>query len=132
VLIAFAPAGVVELTIVRGMRRYTAHTVTSPVQLRRALADTRAAQVAITRQELELGLSGVAMPVFGPGGVAVASIELTVRNMTNGLPLALSAVYIAARSLSRELGGYSRPEHSERAGRAFAGPVTWEPMAASG
>jgi hypothetical protein len=88
--------------------------------------------VAITRQELELGLSGVAMPVFGPGGVAVASIELTVRDMTNGLPLALSAVYIAARSLSRELGGYIWPEHSERAGRAFAEPVAWEPMAASG
>ena len=52
-LLAFSPSGVVEMTIMRGLRPYTAHTVTSPDRFRRALTVTRLTRVAVTRFELE-------------------------------------------------------------------------------
>ncbi len=107
-LLAFAPPGVVDMTIMRGLRPYTAHTVTSPDRFRRALAVTRLTRVAVTRFELEPGACGVAMPVFGPGGEVVAAIELTVRDLGAALQPVLAALTIAARSLSRELAGQSR------------------------
>ncbi|MGI5133126.1 IclR family transcriptional regulator [Pseudonocardia sp. CA-107938] len=104
-LLAFAPTGVVEMTIMRGLRQYTRHTVTSPDRFRRALAVTRLTRVAVTRCELEAGTCGVAMPVFGAGGEVVAAIELTVRDLGADLQPVMAALQIASRSLSRELAG---------------------------
>ena len=75
------PDGTVEMAIMRGLRPYTPHTVTSPDRFRRALAVTRLTRVAVTRRELEPAVCGVAMPVFGPGGDVVAAIELAVRDL---------------------------------------------------
>ena len=80
-LLAFSPARTVEMTIMRGLRPYTTHTITSPDRFRRALAVTRLTRVAVTRWELEAGVCGVAMPVFGPGGEVVAAIELAVHDL---------------------------------------------------
>ena len=110
VLLAFAPSRTVEMTIIRGLRPYTAHTVTSPDRFRRALAVTRLTRVAVTRWELEAGMCGVAMPVFGPGGEVVAAIELAVRDLGNNLQPILGALTIATRSLSRELTGAAQYE----------------------
>ena len=74
----------IEMTILRGLRPYTQHTVTSPDRFRRALAVTRLSRVAVTRWELEAGVCGVAMPVFGPGGEVVAAIELAVGDLRAG------------------------------------------------
>ncbi len=43
------------------------------------------------------------MPVFGPGGVVVAALELRVRDLRSDLRLMQPALVVAARSLSREL-----------------------------
>jgi DNA-binding IclR family transcriptional regulator len=104
-LLAFGPAGAVEMTITRGLRPYTPYTVTSPDRLRRALAVTRLTRVAVTRWELEVGTAGVAMPVFGAGGDVVAAIELTIRGLGRELQPVMPALSVAARSLSRELAG---------------------------
>jgi DNA-binding IclR family transcriptional regulator len=104
-LLAFSPPNTVELVIARGLRPYTAHTVTVADRLRRALAATRLTQVAVTRWELEAGVSTVAMPVFGPGGLVVAAIELTLRDLGSELVAVLPALRVAVRSLSRELSG---------------------------
>ena len=93
------------MTIMRGLRPYTAHTVTSPDRFRRALAVTRLTRVAVTRFELEAGACGVAVPVFGPGGNAAAAIELTVRDLGASMQTMLAVLTIAARSLTRELAG---------------------------
>jgi len=87
----------------RGLRPYTTHTVTSPDRFRRALAVTRLTRVAVTRWELEAGVCGVAMPVFGPGGDVVAAIELAVTDLGHELQPIMAALAIASRSLSREL-----------------------------
>ena len=104
-LLAFSSARAVEMTIMRGLRPYTAQTITSPDRFRRALAVTRLTRVAITRGELECGVSGVAMPVFGPGGEVVAAIELAVGDLGHELQPSMAALSIASRSLSRELAG---------------------------
>ena len=59
----------------------------------------------MTRWEFEHGVSGVAMPVFGPGGHVVAAVELSVPDLGAGLHSVLAGLTLAARSLSRELAG---------------------------
>jgi DNA-binding IclR family transcriptional regulator len=102
-LLAFSPPRTIEMTILQGLRPYTEHTVTSPDRFRRALAVTRLTRVAATRWELEPGVCGVAMPVFGPGGEVIAAIELAVPDLGHQLQPVLAALAIASRSLSREL-----------------------------
>ena len=120
VLLAFSPSRTVEMTIIRGLRPYTAHTVTSPDRFRRALAVTRLTRVAVTRWELEAGVCGVAMPVFGPGGEVVAAIELAVRDLGRDLQPIMGALAIATRSLSRELTGAARHQSIPERVRAHA------------
>ena len=107
-LLAFAPTSTVEMTIMRGLRSYTPHTVTAPDRFRRALAVVRLTRVAVTRFELEATACGVAVPVFGPGGDVVAAIELTLADLGRDLQPSMAALSIAARSLSRELAGTQR------------------------
>ena len=126
-LLAFAPASTVELTILRGLRPYTAHTVTSPDRFRRALAVARLTRVAVTRWELEPGVCGVAMPVFGPGGDIAAAIELSVRDLGQKLQPIVAALSIAARSLSRELSGGALPA-DQAPGPAPAGSAAPRPL----
>nr|WP_275404075.1 IclR family transcriptional regulator C-terminal domain-containing protein [Pseudonocardia acidicola] len=106
-LLAFSPTSTVEMTIMRGLRPYTPHTVTSPDRFRRALATTRLTRVAVTR--CEPNTAEVAMPVFGPGGEVVAALELAVHDLGTELQPVMVALSIAARSLSRELAGPARP-----------------------
>jgi DNA-binding IclR family transcriptional regulator len=102
-LLAFGDPELIEATLQRGLRPYTAHTITSPDRFRRTLAVSRLSRVAVSRWEFEPYASGVAMPVFGPGGDAVAAIELTVRDLGRELQTAMAALSVASRSLSREL-----------------------------
>ncbi len=108
-LLAFSPARTVELTIMRGLRAYTSHTITSPDRFRRALGVTRLIRVAVTRFELETELCGVGMPVFGPGGEVVAAIEVAVRDLHRELHGVVGTLAIATRSLTRELAGHVVP-----------------------
>jgi hypothetical protein len=114
---AFCPFAV-EMTIRRGLRPHTPHTVTSPDLFRRALAVTRLTRVAVTRGEFKVRACVVAVPVFGPGGELVASIELTVRDLSKELQAVRAALVIASHSLSPELSGDARPSGPARSDRA--------------
>ena len=107
-LLAFSRPEVVEAALARGLRPYTAHTVTAPDRLRRVLAVTRLTRVAVARWELEVGVSGVAMPVFGPGGDVVAAIELVVTDLAGDRQRVTTALSVASRSLTRELATAAR------------------------
>ena len=133
VLLAYSSPHVVELTILRGLRAYTPHTVTSPERLRRALGVTRLSRVAITRWELEAELCGIAMPVFGPGGDVVAAVELAVGDPGRDLQSAMAALVIATRSLSRELAGQPRAASVLPHQRSLTDPVAArDPVTARG
>jgi DNA-binding IclR family transcriptional regulator len=101
-LLAFSPSDTLDRVIVNGLKCYTPNTVTDPERLRQCLASIRLTRVAVSRWELQPGVSGVAVPVFGSGGMAVAALELTVPNLRADLQLASSVLTIAARGLSRE------------------------------
>jgi DNA-binding IclR family transcriptional regulator len=111
-LLAFSGPQVVDAVLGAGLRPYTPHTITSPERLRRALTVTRLTRVAVTRWEFEMGVSGVAMPVFGPGGDVVAAIELAVTDLGHDLQPVTAALSVASRSLSRELATEPRPRIS--------------------
>ncbi len=93
-------------------RPYTRQTITAPDRFRRALTVTRLTRVAVTRWEFERGVSGVAMPVFGPGGDVVAAIELAAADLGHELPPMTAALAVASRSLSRELATEPRRIHA--------------------
>jgi DNA-binding IclR family transcriptional regulator len=114
-LLAFAGTEVVEATLARGLRPYTPQTITAPDRFRRALGVVRVTRMAVTRCELEPGVGGVAMPVFGPGGAVVAAIELTVPEAGRELRSVGAALAVASRSLSRELAADVRAAPEDRA-----------------
>jgi DNA-binding IclR family transcriptional regulator len=102
-LLAFSPSATLDSVIGRGLKGYTPSTLTDPERLRQCLATIRLTRVAISRWEHEPGVSTVAVPVFGSGGLAVAALELTVPNLRSDLHMASSVLTVAARGLSREL-----------------------------
>lgn len=102
-LLAFSPAELLDCLIARGLACYTPRTLTDPEELRRSLAVTRLTRFAVCRCEFERGVSAVAVPVFGAGGIVAAALELTVRDLRADQHLAQSVLTVAARGLSREL-----------------------------
>jgi DNA-binding IclR family transcriptional regulator len=102
-LLAFSPPEVVNRVMADGLERYTPDTLADPERLRRSLEVTRLTGVAISRWELERGVSAVAVPVFGAGGIVAAALELTVPKLSTDLRMAHSVLTVAARGLSREL-----------------------------
>jgi DNA-binding IclR family transcriptional regulator len=101
-ILAFAPSATV-CGVAQNLTAFTPRTVNTPDRLRRALEIARLARTAVARAELSPGQSDVAVPVFGCGGVAVAALELEVRNLATELEVARVALAVAARGLSRQL-----------------------------
>ena len=102
-LLAFSAPNVVNDVIENGLGQYTPFTVVTAAALQRELKICRMTQVAMTRQELNLNTSAVAVPVFTGGGQIIGAIELTTSGAGYQLHLLQSAVLVAARGLSREL-----------------------------
>jgi IclR family acetate operon transcriptional repressor len=59
------------------LEQVTERTLTSVADLERDLEQARARGFAITQDELELGLSGMAAPVFGPDATLVATVGIS-------------------------------------------------------
>jgi DNA-binding IclR family transcriptional regulator len=103
VLLAFAPADVVDTFLARKLRAYTPHTITDSDRFRWSLKLARAHRMAVSHGELQLNHTAVAAPVFGVGGHVVASLEVMVDDIATNLNAARPALVVAAGSLSREL-----------------------------
>jgi DNA-binding IclR family transcriptional regulator len=101
-LLAFSPRETVA-SVEQKLAAYTECTLTSPDQLRRALHFVRRARRAVSRGELFPGNMAVAVPVFGPGGVVAAALELEVREFRVDSATCTAALTVAARGLSWEL-----------------------------
>src|SRR3954471_2379182 len=65
------------LPVPDGLEQLTEDTVTDPAQLRRDGVGARERGWTATRDELEVGLSGVAVPVSGPRGELVAALGIS-------------------------------------------------------
>ncbi|SDW62113.1 DNA-binding transcriptional regulator, IclR family [Amycolatopsis xylanica] len=102
VILAFSGAELFSQVVAEGLARCTPHTITLPGVLAETLEQVRQNQVAFSLEEMTMGASSVAAPIFGPEGTLVAALALVVRSSTNVRPL-VAAVRTAALGVTREL-----------------------------
>jgi DNA-binding IclR family transcriptional regulator len=103
VLLAHAPPQLLDDLLERGLERFTAHTVVAPKHLRRVLSDVRRTGVAYARDELTLGTTTVAAPVFDALDSVVAALGVVVRSSASDARRLAPAVRCATISISRQL-----------------------------
>jgi len=77
VILAFGPAPVRERLLGTQREQVTPHTITARAELESQLDAARAAGVAHTYEELEVGLDAIAAPVFGADGDVVAALDVS-------------------------------------------------------
>ena len=103
-LLAFAPSQVVRMVLTPALQAYTTATLTTPEQLHRALQCVRLHGMATSCGELQAGHCGVAVPVPGPCGTAIAAVGVDVADLEPAtLGRVVPALVLAARGLAREL-----------------------------
>ena len=96
-----------------GLPRYTARTLTCPVELEHDLQKARTHGYAVTDGELAPGSSALAVPVFDVQRRAVAAVEVDVVHQgRHAVELALPALLVAARCLRREVAPANRLERT--------------------
>jgi DNA-binding IclR family transcriptional regulator len=107
-LLAWLPDGEVDRIIqTRGLTAYTPKTISSPVALKAELAQVRKLGYAVSIEENEPGVCGIAAPVFDHLGHVVAAANLggTVLQIKKGdVQLLGETVARAAAEMSRRLG----------------------------
>ena len=102
VLLAYAPAELVDEVIKRGLTRYTPYTIVAPGHLQRNLAEIRRTGVGIAHEEMSVGRVSVAAALFDASDRAVAAMSIVVPTSVD--PQRLSpAVRTAALCASRRL-----------------------------
>jgi DNA-binding IclR family transcriptional regulator len=102
-LLAFAPKVVQEAVLAGSLRALTPATITDPRVLRDALTEARRLGYAWTRDEMTIGATSVAAPVFGADGEAVASLSLVVATQGADIGRLALPLRIAALGLSRRV-----------------------------
>ena len=103
VLLAHAPARLVENVLTRGLPKVARGTITDPQQLTRVLAEVRATGYCISRDEMTDGASSVAAPITGPSGAVIAAVSVVVPSGGVNLHLLVPAVRVTAAGISRAL-----------------------------
>ncbi len=109
VLLAHAGEQLFEEVCAAGLRRHTAHTVVSPGQLRRELAEIRRTGVGYAGEEMSPGSRSVAAPVLDGVGRAVAALAVVQRSDRGEVQQLAAAVRTTAISISRVLQELTRP-----------------------
>lgn len=104
VLLAYAGPEVLAEVLAANPRKYLPGTMTTEDELRRRLADVRAAGLALTRDEMTAGASSVAAPVRNDSGEVVAALSIIVPSDAPVDPRYELAVRLAANGISRDLG----------------------------
>jgi DNA-binding IclR family transcriptional regulator len=103
VLLAHAPAGVLEQVVAAGPRAYTSATLTTLPALRTALADIRAKGVAVAPGHIHLESRGIAVPVHGPDGSVYAAMGAVIPNDGASDPAVIETLRVAAAGVTRAL-----------------------------
>jgi IclR family transcriptional regulator, KDG regulon repressor len=124
VLLAHAPAAVVEQVIAAGLPAFTPHTITEPAALHAHLADVRRHGYALNLEESELGLVSVAAPVRDHSGTVVAGPSVagpSQRLAAAALPGLIARTVETAEEVSRRMGYRQGDESLEGTLAAGAG-----------
>jgi IclR family acetate operon transcriptional repressor len=67
----------VDQILARGLKAFTEHTVTDPGELQKELEQIRQQGYGIAEEELEMGLSAVAAPIWSREGQVAATISIS-------------------------------------------------------
>ncbi len=105
-ILAFLPEAEIEQYLRRKLERYTPRTIGDPRKLRRHLAEIRGKGYAESWEEVYSGAVGVAAPIFGFDGYAVASLAVAgpIHRMTSQRVSGLAQIVTAAgKDVSRRL-----------------------------
>ena len=101
-LLAFTP-GALCAVATESLDARTAHTVVSPAELQRQLAEIRRTRIAIDREECAPGISSVACPIFGSDGVPIGAVSAIGRSDCFDIDAAEQTVRTAALNLNQHL-----------------------------
>lgn len=115
-LLAFASSDVLD-NVFRKLKQHTPHTITERKALQRELLRVRNTGYALNRGEWRESVGGVAAPIFGPSGRAVAAIGISgpvERLSVSGLREFAPHVIAAAEDISRALGGVAMARRVRR------------------
>lgn len=122
-ILAYSPPSVRDRILGRRLEASTPHTITDRKEIEAQLDAVRIAGVAVTYEELELGLDAVAAPVFGPAGEVVAALDVSgpsLRLRADGQTELVHLVREGAADLSHRLGfragGVKADRHSALTG----------------
>ena len=77
VLLAHLPDSRRDHILSRPLRHFTEHTIVDPASLRAQLQAIRAEGYGYSLEELEIGLNGVAAPVYSNGGTVVTVVSVS-------------------------------------------------------
>jgi DNA-binding IclR family transcriptional regulator len=114
VILAFSEPELLESVLQDGLRRCTRYTITSPERLNEAVNHVRQTHLGFSVEEMTLGASSVAAPIFAANRALSASLAIVVRSSTDLSRLA-PAVRAAALGVTRTLTGMRTPvEYPER------------------
>ncbi|MFD8497474.1 IclR family transcriptional regulator [Amycolatopsis sp. NPDC059657] len=102
IILAFSEPRLLADVVADGLARCTRHTITLPGVLAETIAQVRETRLAYSLEEMTVGASSVAAPIFGADGTLVASLALVVRSSANVQALA-AAVRTAALGVTRQL-----------------------------
>jgi IclR family transcriptional regulator, acetate operon repressor len=94
------------------LERYTEHTLADRRRLEAELSDVRLRGYATTVDELEIGLTAVAAPVYNMDGAVVAALSASgpgFRLTQQRIPQVADSVRRAADEISQRLGARTRP-----------------------
>ncbi|HEY2509104.1 MAG TPA: IclR family transcriptional regulator [Streptosporangiaceae bacterium] len=104
VLLAHSQPEFVDEVLAAPLRRYTDHTITDPVRLRRILANVRRDGYVISDRQIEPISVSVAAPVYDAANAVTAAISVVIPAHGTRASHYVPAVRAAARGISRSLG----------------------------
>lgn len=104
VLLAFAPAELLEQVLATEPRKFMPNTITTERPLRARLAEVRATDLATTIEELTPGSFSLAAPVRDRGGTVVAAVSIIASIDRRDEPQLALGVRLTARAISAALG----------------------------
>ncbi len=102
VLLAYQPAEKIEAYLAKPLAKPTKYSKIDPESLRKELEETRARGYSITREEMSIGSSSMAMPIWVNGNV-VAAVGVVVHADRLDIPRLTGILEKAAISISRGL-----------------------------
>jgi len=102
-ILAHSPGRLFVEVVRNGLKPFTRHTVTSPGRLRTQLERIRAEGIAVEAEEVRLGYTSMAVPVFGSQTSLVGALSITAPTYRMDPSGHVSALRAAALGISRSL-----------------------------